>query len=621
MPDKIGLPSIAPEGMFFSLKPITYPEIIRKGEPFIVRGKVELFGIPFLAPIWVIAKVTAPETWWEHYIPIWGSPTVGEGQMAVGGDFEITFPRGFDREGEFSLEVEVHGGPTYTMDSITLPPFPPLASEKTTFIVAGEVPPEEVGFRNFRILSYSKNGGAPVIAPGVLELDVGDRCRVNVAFDHMNGAVTGEFHAAIWQTTLLDPHDEILNAEKAFSVPSSADWEPWEGYIDIIITSAISPGTEYGLYAKIMGITGGDIFTEYLANVITIVGVPEEYNGTINKKQLEYNETKGTIPVSNVPKGKRGLVHIWGRNDTSKNQTLGIGWVVTDPDGVVVERHEDDWAFGWVGAGQDREFIGGRFDLDKTGAYNIAIALYMNSGNPVEVDRYAGELCTIAAPALEPPEVETLGTEDITQTSATIRGRLIDTGYVSNVYFYFEFGKTTGYEMGSTEKHRTSDEGGIFEAGIAGLEADTRYHFRAVAEPITPYGEDIETAYGADESFLTEEAGLLEVYRTRYRYNGGSYDEPQVIYVGDEVGVQFNFRNVSGKTLSVYARLIFYSWGYSAGRIGTDWEGSMSPGETRAIHLEFIADVISEWTARLILEADGEEVLDTSIVIGKCPPF
>ena len=291
------LPEFGGGNLLFSLKEVTYsPETPRLEEPFVVKGKVELFGIPYVAPLWVIAKVTYPLKWWEEIIPIWGSPTVGEGQMALGGDFEITFPKGFDREGEFSLAVEVHLGPTYTLDSITLPPFPPLASEETVFIVAGDVPPEEAGFRNFRVLSYSKNGGTPVMPPGVLELEVGDRCRVNVAFDHRNSAVTAEFHAAIWQDTLLDPHDEVLDAEKVFSVPSSVDWESWEGSIDIIITSAISPGSEYGLYVKIMGITGGDIFTEYLANVITIVGPPP----AADIRNFDFQLTKGTYNVGDA---------------------------------------------------------------------------------------------------------------------------------------------------------------------------------------------------------------------------------------------------------------------------------------------------------------------------------
>lgn len=288
------LPFEAPEGILFTLKDITYtPETPRKSEPFTVRGKVELFGIPFLAPIWVIAKVTAPEMWWEHYIPIWGSPTVGEGTFAIGGDFEIEFPRGFDREGEFTLEVEAHMGPTYTLDSITLPPFPPVASEKTTFIVAGEVPEEELGFRNFRIISYAKNGGAPVTPPGVLELDVGDRLQIKLGFEHRDLAVTGKIHAAIWQETLVDPHDEVLNKEKTFSVPASDDWEPHEEGIEIIITSDIAPGTEYGLYAKIMGITGGDIFTDYLGNVITIIGPPE----------LGFDLTRPTVSETPVDPG------------------------------------------------------------------------------------------------------------------------------------------------------------------------------------------------------------------------------------------------------------------------------------------------------------------------------
>ncbi|GAI62972.1 unnamed protein product, partial [marine sediment metagenome] len=178
---------------------------------------------------------------------------------------------------------------------ITLPPFPPVASEETTFIVAGEVPPEELGFRNFRILSYSKNGGPPVTPPGVLELDVGDRCRVNVGFDHMGDTVIGELHAAIGNLhhVPVDWIDEIVNAKKTFSAPSIPDWAPFEDSLDIIITSAISPGS-YSMYAKIMGITGGDIFTEYLENVITIIGVPPE---EADIKDFDFKLAKGTYDI------------------------------------------------------------------------------------------------------------------------------------------------------------------------------------------------------------------------------------------------------------------------------------------------------------------------------------
>lgn len=295
------LPEFGEGDMLFTLKDIAYtPAMPRKNVPFTVTGKIELFSIPYVLPIWIVVKVTYPEEWWEEIIPIWGSPTVGEGQTALGGDFEVKFPRGFDREGEFALDVEAHLGPTFTVDKMTIPPFPPMASQAMTFIVAGEVPPEEVGFRTFRILSYSKNGGPPVTPPGVLELDIGDRCRLNVGFDHINGEVTGEFHAAIGNihgVPIVDIEwfDEVLNAKKPFTVPSSPDWVPVEDFIDIIITSAISPGS-YDLYVKIMGITGGDIFTEPLNDVITIVGVPPE-------EKMDFDLTKPSPSISRSDPG------------------------------------------------------------------------------------------------------------------------------------------------------------------------------------------------------------------------------------------------------------------------------------------------------------------------------
>jgi len=275
MANEIGLPIAVPEGLLFAFKDVSYsPVAPRMDEPFTVKGKVNLLKIPFFGPVWVIATVTYPETWWEEIIPIWGSPEVRATDVAIGGNFEITFANGFQREGEFSLSVRVYPGPTIPIDSIVLPPAPAAATVETTFLVAGEAPPQEELFRDFRIASYSKNGGDPVTPPGVLELDVGDRCRVNLVYNHKGPAVTGKFHAAIWHRGLIDPHDEILFTEQSFSVPQTADWEPFEKSIDIIITSAISPGSDYGLYCKIMGITGADVFTEFLEDVITITGVP-----------------------------------------------------------------------------------------------------------------------------------------------------------------------------------------------------------------------------------------------------------------------------------------------------------------------------------------------------------
>lgn len=134
---------------------------------------------------------------------------------------------------------------------------------------------------------------------------------------------------------------------------------------------------------------------------ISLELVPE-YAGMITKMELEYDEARGDIPVSNVPQGERGLVHIWGRNDMDEAQRMGISWIVKDPDGLTVEEYSAWEAWPYTGAGKEHEFIGGRFNLDKVGDYTINVGLYMNPDDPQGVDSYIGDLCTVAAVVPEP---------------------------------------------------------------------------------------------------------------------------------------------------------------------------------------------------------------------------
>lgn len=105
--------------------------------------------------------------------------------------------------------------------------------------------------------------------------------------------------------------------------------------------------------------------------------------------------------ASGVPIGQSGLVHITGLNDTSVTQALGISWLVRGPDGGVVEEYSD-WSYGH-GPGDDHEFLGGRFDIDKAGTYTLEADLLMGSpANPVVVDSYEGALCVTTE--VPPPE-------------------------------------------------------------------------------------------------------------------------------------------------------------------------------------------------------------------------
>jgi len=98
---------------------------------------------------------------------------------------------------------------------------------------------------------------------------------------------------------------------------------------------------------------------------------------------------------ASVPFGQRGLVHVWGKNDMTTNQPMIISWVVKDPTGLTVESYGDD--AGTIGAGQDHEFIGGRFDINKAGNWTISIGLFMNRADPVLVASYEGILCVVTA--------------------------------------------------------------------------------------------------------------------------------------------------------------------------------------------------------------------------------
>jgi len=127
---------------------------------------------------------------------------------------------------------------------------------------------------------------------------------------------------------------------------------------------------------------------------------PGEYYGSVVKKELEYNESRGIIPVAGVLQNKRGLFHVTARNDMSTSQPIGIYWFINDPDTMIAEEYTD-WKFGTLGPGQTHEFIGGRFTFSKVGKYGTWVDLLMGSqSNPVVIysARYSGELCTVGAP-------------------------------------------------------------------------------------------------------------------------------------------------------------------------------------------------------------------------------
>ena len=134
-------------GSFFTLRNVKWTANPVTNTDFKITGKVDLFGIWYLAPVWVIAYVTYPRRSIGP-IPVEPFPPIAHaGSVAWFGNFVINFPKGFERTGEYTLDLRMFLGPTFaqsvgpiTSVVVTEPPFPPfttLMSQKFTVTQGG----------------------------------------------------------------------------------------------------------------------------------------------------------------------------------------------------------------------------------------------------------------------------------------------------------------------------------------------------------------------------------------------------------------------------------------------------------------------------------------------------
>lgn len=106
------------------------PESPQANQPINIKGNIELLGMSFILPAWVVCILEGP----AEYVA---------GSIAVGGDFEISFPKGVPTEGDYALEVRSYLGPTVAMDSGIIPPFPAMDTYESVITVSGGAPPSE----------------------------------------------------------------------------------------------------------------------------------------------------------------------------------------------------------------------------------------------------------------------------------------------------------------------------------------------------------------------------------------------------------------------------------------------------------------------------------------------
>lgn len=107
---------------------------------------------------------------------------------------------------------------------------------------------------------------------------------------------------------------------------------------------------------------------------------------------------------------------------------------------------------------------------------------------------YSQDMTFTTAPI--PPSIEIISANPVQSTAATLNGNLGPMGTASSVNVYFEYGSTSSY--GSKTEPQTMAGSGSFNAEITGLNSNSSYHFRAVAD-----GGEHGTAYSEDMVFST----------------------------------------------------------------------------------------------------------------------
>ena len=118
--------------------------------------------------------------------------------------------------------------------------------------------------------------GIAVPAGQKLTVMVGDTVRVHLAGEYRGPTIDGDIHVSYGIQDTWFNEDGYKQADLPIHFYQSADWEPFTITVNVPIDG--SPGTNFDLYAKIMGVPGPDIFSPTLLNVLDVLGAVEFRN-------------------------------------------------------------------------------------------------------------------------------------------------------------------------------------------------------------------------------------------------------------------------------------------------------------------------------------------------------
>jgi len=132
------------------------------------------------------------------------------------------------------------------------------------------------GLKITSVESLLQGIGVAALPGEKLTVMVGDTVRVHLGVDYRGLAIDGTIHVSYGSQDTWFNEDGNKQNDIPVHFGQSMDWVPYEFSCDIYIGG--SPGANYDLYAKIMGVPGPDIFSPTLLNVLDVLGAPEFQN-------------------------------------------------------------------------------------------------------------------------------------------------------------------------------------------------------------------------------------------------------------------------------------------------------------------------------------------------------
>jgi len=136
-----------------------------------------------------------------------------------------------------------------------------------------------MGLRINSVESLLQGIGVAALPGEKLTVMVGDTVRVHLGVEYRGPAIDGVIHVSYGSQNAWFNEDGNKQSDTPVHFDQSMDWVPYEFACDVPIGG--SPGENYDLYAKIMGVPGPDIFSPTLLNVLDVLGAAEFQNFAI----------------------------------------------------------------------------------------------------------------------------------------------------------------------------------------------------------------------------------------------------------------------------------------------------------------------------------------------------